>query len=54
MRQFRLHRASAEDAESIRATVDRESLKFGARVNRAAGDTFALSWKRGERRGTRR
>ncbi len=54
MRQFRLHRASAEDAESIRATVDRESLKFGARVNRAADDTFALSWERGERRGTRR
>ncbi|MEJ2761447.1 MAG: CapA family protein [Gammaproteobacteria bacterium] len=44
LRRFRLHRASDRDAEWLRKVMDRESRKFGARVNRAADGSLTLEW----------
>jgi poly-gamma-glutamate synthesis protein (capsule biosynthesis protein) len=43
-RRFRLQRASAADAEWLRERMDSEARRFGARVEAAADDTFALRW----------
>jgi poly-gamma-glutamate synthesis protein (capsule biosynthesis protein) len=45
IRQFRLARPSAADADWLRRTVDRESRKLGAGVVRRHDGRLALSWK---------
>jgi poly-gamma-glutamate synthesis protein (capsule biosynthesis protein) len=47
VRQFRLVRPSADDADWLRLTLDRESRKFEAGVAPGPGGRLALSWKRG-------
>jgi poly-gamma-glutamate synthesis protein (capsule biosynthesis protein) len=42
IRNFRLNRASRADAEWLRDTIDRESRKFGVRVELPAGDRLEL------------
>ena len=46
IRQFRLVRPSAGDADWLRQTLDRESRKFGAGVVPGPEGRLALSWKR--------
>jgi poly-gamma-glutamate synthesis protein (capsule biosynthesis protein) len=46
LRRFRLHRASAEDAEWLRAMLDRESRRFGAQVTAEGDGAFELAWRR--------
>jgi len=45
VRSLRLNTASDEDAEWVRATIDRESARFGARVERASENGLKLSWR---------
>jgi poly-gamma-glutamate synthesis protein (capsule biosynthesis protein) len=46
-KRFRLNRASAEDARWLRDTLDRESRRFGVRVDLTQTDTLALRWGEG-------
>lgn len=46
IRKIRLNRASAEEAEWLRDTVDRVSAEFGARVELAADGSLTLRWAR--------
>ena len=46
VRSLRLNTASDEDTEWIRTAIDRESARFGARVERASGNRLKLSWRR--------
>jgi poly-gamma-glutamate synthesis protein (capsule biosynthesis protein) len=43
-RRFRLQRASPADAEWLKGRLDTDARIFGARVEAAAGNTFALRW----------
>jgi poly-gamma-glutamate capsule biosynthesis protein CapA/YwtB (metallophosphatase superfamily) len=44
MRQFRLNRASAEEAGWMATTLDRESRRFGSRVDLEADGSLGLGW----------
>lgn len=44
IRRFRLNRASSADTEWLRRTIDRESAKFGTRIERGRGTALRLSW----------
>jgi poly-gamma-glutamate synthesis protein (capsule biosynthesis protein) len=44
IRHFRLIRASSEDIEWVRQTLDRESQKFGASIMLMSSGRLALSW----------
>lgn len=44
IRRFRLERARREDAEWLRATLDREGRGLGTRVERKDDDTLTLRW----------
>jgi poly-gamma-glutamate capsule biosynthesis protein CapA/YwtB (metallophosphatase superfamily) len=44
IRQFRLGRASSQDVDWVRQTLDRESRKFAARLSRTSETRLALSW----------
>ena len=46
IRRFRLNRASNGDVDWLRRTLDRESQKFGARVERGLDGALRLSWPR--------
>jgi poly-gamma-glutamate synthesis protein (capsule biosynthesis protein) len=45
IRRFRLQRASATQAQWLRAALDRESKKSGARVARREDNTLTLGWR---------
>ncbi len=45
IKHFQLQPASREDAIWLGTTLDRESLRFGTRVDTRADGTFALSWR---------
>jgi poly-gamma-glutamate capsule biosynthesis protein CapA/YwtB (metallophosphatase superfamily) len=44
VRRFRLNRVTTEDAAWLRRTLDRESQRFGANVERGSGDRLVLCW----------
>lgn len=44
IRKFRLHRAAPADARWLRAILDRESGRFGVRVELTADGRFAAHW----------
>ena len=44
VRMMRLERAAAEDVDWLRATLDRMSRPYGARVTAATGGDLTLSW----------
>lgn len=44
IRRFRLERASDEDTRWLAERLDRESRRFGARVERSADDRLTLAW----------
>lgn len=46
IRRFRLVRPPDDDIDWLRRTLDRESRKFGARVEAGPDGRFALSWSR--------
>ncbi len=45
IRRFRLNRASREDAEWMRDTLNREGKRFGTRVELIEDNTLTLSWR---------
>jgi len=45
LRRFQLTRASPEEAEWLRQTLDRECRKFSTRVRARSDGTFALCWR---------
>jgi poly-gamma-glutamate synthesis protein (capsule biosynthesis protein) len=44
IRRFRLNRATNDDVEWLRRTLDREGQEFGARVERGPRGDLTLSW----------
>ena len=48
MRRFRLNRASAGEAEWMAATLDRESRRFGSRVELEPDGALGLKWRDAE------
>jgi len=44
MRRFRLNRASAAEAGWMAATLDRESRRFGSRIDLEADRSLVLGW----------
>ncbi len=46
IRQFRLIRPSQDDIAWLQMTLDRESQRFGTRIEQISGGRFALSWIR--------
>jgi poly-gamma-glutamate synthesis protein (capsule biosynthesis protein) len=44
IRRFRLNRASNDDVDWLKRTLDRETRKFGARVAHGSRGTLKLSW----------
>ena len=44
IQRFRLNRATNDDVDWLRRTLDRESQKFGARVRRGSHGELELSW----------
>ncbi|HEY7242807.1 MAG TPA: CapA family protein [Xanthobacteraceae bacterium] len=51
IRRFQLAHASPADIDWLHRTLDRESRRFGARVELAPDGRFALRWDRSESRG---
>jgi poly-gamma-glutamate synthesis protein (capsule biosynthesis protein) len=45
IRRFRLHRASAQDADWLGAVLTRESRRFGVEIARAPDGRLAAAWK---------
>jgi poly-gamma-glutamate synthesis protein (capsule biosynthesis protein) len=44
IRRFRLRRASQEDARWLATTLDRESARFGCRVDPSGDGALSLRW----------
>jgi poly-gamma-glutamate synthesis protein (capsule biosynthesis protein) len=45
IRRFRLERASASDAEWLKATLDREGAQFGTSVDHEHDGSLRLRWR---------